>query len=165
MHVDLVAEAQHESLIDLLIELHGFYNEGRDVSREMVRDHLATNLLAAGSPHQLAVALTDDQTVVGFAAITWVFSLVDFTPEQRKQCQLKELYVRSTHRSTGTGKALMSWVAKRALTHGCHRVDWPVKAANTRGIAFYERLGATKVADRLSYRLPGPAMGKLAGGA
>jgi len=163
MYVDLVSEPQHESLIDLLVELHGFYNEGAFVSREMVRDHLIVNLLASNSPHQLVVAFTGDQTVVGLAAITWVYSLVDFASEQRKQCQLKELYVRSSHRSVGVGRALVSWVAGTAMAHGCRRLDWPVKAANTRGIAFYEDLGAERVLDRLSYRLQGPALTKLAG--
>eukprot|EP01136_Pigoraptor_vietnamica_P032436 Opistho-1_new@596 len=99
MHVDLVSEAQHDSLIELLAELHAFYNEGARVPHELVREHLLGNLLAPGSPHQLVVASTDARTVVGLAAITWVFSLVDFAPEQRRHCQLKELYVKSGHRS------------------------------------------------------------------
>ena len=112
--------------------------------------------------HQLVVASTDARTVVGLAAITWVFSLVDFAPEQRKHCQLKELYVKSDHRSAGAGRALMAWVAARAIANGCHRIDWPVKATNARGIAFYEGLGAFRVVERLSYRLLEPALGELA---
>ncbi|GER11821.1 GNAT family N-acetyltransferase [Variovorax boronicumulans] len=162
MHVDLVSEAQHDSLIELLAELHAFYNEGARVPRELVREHLLGNLLAPGSPHQLVVASTDARTVVGLAAITWVFSLVDFAPEQRRHCQLKELYVKSGHRSAGAGRALMAWVAAQAIAKGCHRIDWPVKATNARGIAFYEGLGAFQVAERLSYRLLQPALGELA---
>lgn len=45
--------------------------------------------------------------------------------------------------------------------HGCSRIDWPVKAGNTRRIAFYERLGAKPVSDRLSYRLSEPELRKL----
>ncbi|MNX38715.1 putative acetyltransferase [compost metagenome] len=162
MHVDLVSEAQHDSLIELLAELHAFYNEGARVPHELVREHLLGNLLAPGSPHQLVVASTDARTVVGLAAITWVFSLVDFAPEQRRHCQLKELYVKSGHRSAGAGRALMAWVAAQAIAKGCHRIDWPVKATNARGIAFYEGLGAFQVAERLSYRLLEPALGELA---
>ncbi|MGJ7565615.1 GNAT family N-acetyltransferase [Variovorax sp. GB1R11] len=163
MHVDLVSEAQHESLIDLLIELHGFYSESAPVSREIVHDHLIANLLAPSSPHQLVVAGTGGRVVVGLAVVTWVFSLVDFSAEKRKHCQLKELYVSSSHRSAGVGRALMSWVARTAMARGCNRIDWPVKAANTRGILFYEGLGAAQVRDRISFRLEGPALAKLAG--
>lgn len=162
MHVELVSEAQHESLVDLLLELHAFYNAGAAVPRGTVQTHLVDRLLAPGSPQQLAVAATDDGEVVGLAAFGFVHSLVDFDPALRRHCQLKELYVRAGHRSAGVGRALMAWLARHAAAHGCHRIDWPVKAANLRGIAFYEGLGAERVADRLSYRLVAPALRVLA---
>ena len=135
MRVELVSDAQQESLIDLLCELHAYYNEGAEASRDAVREHLLANLLAAGSPHRLVVA-SDDGTVLGLAAITLVYSLVEFAVDTRKQCQLKELYVRSSQRSKGVGRALMTWVARYAFEQGCRRIDWPVKAPNARGISF-----------------------------
>jgi GNAT superfamily N-acetyltransferase len=164
MRVDLVSEAEHESLIDLLCELHAFYNEGTVVPREAVKEHLLENLLAAGSPHRLVVASSDEGRVVGLAAITLVYSLVDFSAEKRKHCQLKELYVRSSERSKGAGRALMSWVARYAFEKGCRRIDWPVKASNARGLSFYESLGAQRVVDRLNYRLTESGMAQLACG-
>jgi ribosomal protein S18 acetylase RimI-like enzyme len=164
MRVDLVSETEHESLIDLLCELHAFYNEGAVVPQETVKEHLLENLLAAESPHRLVVASTDEGQVVGLAAITLVYSLVDFSVEKRKHCQLKELYVRSSERSKGAGRALMSWVARYAFEKGCRRIDWPVKASNARGLSFYESLGAQRVVDRLSYRLTGSDMARLAYG-
>lgn len=163
MRVELVGQAQHESLIDLLCELHAFYNAGAVVPSETVREHLVQNLLAPASPQRLVVAVGDDGEVVGLAALTLVFSLVDFAVDQRKHCQLKELYVRASHRSQGAGRALMAWVAQYAIAQGCHRLDWPVKASNARGIAFYEGLGAARVVDRLSYRLSGVGLQQLAG--
>jgi hypothetical protein len=53
-------------------------------------------------------------------------------------------------------------VARHALENGCCRVDWPVKASNARGIAFYEDLGAAQVVERLSYRLTEPCLSQLA---
>jgi len=163
MRVDLVSEAQYESLIDLLCELHAYYNDGAEVAQEIVREHLTANLLAAGSSQRLVVAEEESGTVIGLAAISLVYSLVDFSPDLRRHCQLKELYVRSSHRSHGAGRALMAWVARYAAAHGCARIDWPVKASNLMGIAFYESLGAKRVIERLSYRLSGPALGELAG--
>lgn len=163
MNTKLVSASQHESLIDLLCELHAYYNEGAVIPRELVRDHLAKNLLGAQSPHRLVVASQDDGRVVGLAVTTLVYSVVEFAADQRSQCQLKELYVRSSERSLGAGKALMAWVARYAASHGCGRIDWPVKASNARGIAFYESLGAERVVERLSYRLTEPHLSLLAG--
>jgi ribosomal protein S18 acetylase RimI-like enzyme len=162
MHVQLVAENQHESLVDLLCEVHAFYNEGAIVSRDLVREHLHQNLLAPGSSQRLVVVSGDDGAVVGLAAISLVHSLVDFAPDKRRHCQLKELYVRSASRSHGAGKALMAWVARYSLENGCHRIDWPVMASNDRGIAFYEGLGAKRVGNRLNYRLSEPQISQLA---
>jgi GNAT superfamily N-acetyltransferase len=162
MPVHLLREDQHESMIDLLAEIHAYYTEGEVVSREVIREHLLGNLLAPNSPHRLAVSSRDDGFVLGFAAITMVYSLVDFAPEKRKHCQLKELYVRSSMRSKGVGRALMAWVARHAVENGCHRIDWPVKATNAKGIAFYKSVGAEQVVERLSFRLSEPEVSALA---
>jgi GNAT superfamily N-acetyltransferase len=162
MRVNLVSQAQYESLVDLLSELHTYYNEGSYVPRETVRSHLIDNLLGPDSPLRLVVAYEDDAQVLGFAAITLTCSLVDPTPEQCRQCQLKELYVGSSKRSLGVGKAIMSWIAQYATDNGCRRIDWPVNATNARGICFYEALGARQVVERLSFRLSEPALSELA---
>jgi GNAT superfamily N-acetyltransferase len=162
MRTELVTEAQHEALIDLLGELHTYYNEGSAVPREVVREHLEQNLLAAGSPLRLVVASTASGELAGLAAIAPTFSLVEPQPDKRRHIQLKELYVRSAHRGQGAGRALMAWVARYAVDRGFCRIDWPVKASNSRGIAFYEGLGAQRVTERLSYRLSGPRLIELA---
>ncbi|MEO8021338.1 GNAT family N-acetyltransferase [Polaromonas sp.] len=161
MRIEPASKAHHESLIDLLCELHAYYNEGSVASREIVREHLLENLLGARSPHRLVVAVSSSGTVAGLAAITLAYSLVEPAPEKRKHCQLKELYVLSSERSKGVGAALMSGVAQFALENGCHRIDWPVKASNLRGIAFYEGLGGERVVERLSYRITEPGISKL----
>ena len=162
VRVELVSQPQYESLVDLLCELHAYYNEGSSVPRELVRSYLVENLLAADSPLRLVVAFREDGQVVGFAAISLTYSLVEPTPEKRRHCWLKELYVCSSKRSLGVGRALMQWVARYAVENGCGRIDWPVKATNAKGIAFYEGLGARQVADRLSYRLSEPGLSEFA---
>jgi GNAT superfamily N-acetyltransferase len=162
LHIGLVVESQHESLVELLCELHSFYNEGSTVPRELVRSYLIGHLLAVDSPLLLAVASHERHRVIGLAAIALTYSLVEPTPDKRRHCWLKELYVRSSKRGLGAGSALLSWVARYSVQHGCARIDWPVKAGNTRGIAFYERWGAKRVADRLSYRLSGERLLELA---
>ena len=161
MQIARVTPEQHESLIDLLCELHAHYNFGEAVPREVVRTHLKERLLAADSPLWLVVAKGADRRVVGVVALELVYSIVE-PSESSRQCQVKELFVASSSRRSGVGRHLMQWAASFAAEHGCCRIDWPVKASNVEGRRFYEELGAAMVVDRLSYRLEGESLAKLA---
>lgn len=161
MIIELASTAHHESLVDLLLELHAYYIDPPTATRPEVRTHLAENLLAPGSPLRLVVAV-EREAVVGFAATAFLFSLVEPGAAERKQCLLKELFVRSTHRGHGVGRRLVAWVAHHAAQQGCSRMDWHVKSSNVRGIQFYQSLGARQVVDRLSFRLDGPRLASLA---
>lgn len=165
MHVEPVRPPHIGSLVDLLGELHAHYHGGAREPPQTVRAHLVDHLLVAGSPLRLVVACDDDGAVLGMAAITLTWSLVDAAPAQCRQCQLKELYVRAAARGRGVGHAIMAWVARHAVEQGVARIDWPVQAGNARGIAFYQRLGAQRVAERLAFRLGEPALSELAGAA
>jgi GNAT superfamily N-acetyltransferase len=162
MRVGLISSNQHESTIDLLCEINAYYNPSSPASKETVREHARDNLLSPSSPHRLVVAEDEEGRVVGLAAITFAYSIVEPEVERRSQCQLKELYVSGSQRGQGIGRALMAWVAKYSKERGCSRIDWPVKSTNAKGISFYESLGARLVEDRLSYRLAGSEMCELA---
>jgi GNAT superfamily N-acetyltransferase len=163
MPIDFVAAHQHEALIDLMHEMCAFYSEDTPVSRDDVRSNLVDNLLAPGSPIRLVVAVDDAGALEGFAAIALFHSLIDPTPRRRGQLLLKELYVRQARQGQGVGKALMAWVARHALERGCARVDWNVSASNRPALAFYRSLNAQHVAGKLSYRLGGEYLARLAG--
>lgn len=149
----LITESQHERLRELLAELYEYYNESSSVAHEVVLAHLRSNLLNVDSPLRLVVATCPAGEVVGFAAVALLFSLVDLTPQNQRQCLLKELFVKAKERGNGVGRALMTWVAQYAVANGGGRVDWNVQATNHQGIAFYKGLGAEQVAERLSFRL------------
>ncbi len=163
MQIAFVDEGQHEALVDLMHEMCVFYSEEEPVSRDDVRSNLHDNLLAPESPVRLLVA-TDGGEVIGLAAIALFHSLVDPAPQRRGQLLLKELYVRQSRQGQGIGKALMSWVARHALERGCARMDWNVSASNREGLAFYRSLNALHVAGRLSFRLGGEFLARLANG-
>ncbi len=160
MQIGLVSQLQYESLVDLMWELNKYYNENSVVAREVVKAHLINNLVCPNSPLRLVVA-HENEKVLGFAAISLTYSLVEPTPENCRQCQLKELYVLSSERGRGIGSSIMSWVAKYAIKNGCSRIDWPVKATNFKGLSFYSKLGGQQVMERLSFRLSGPNLSNL----
>lgn len=163
MQMAFVASNQHESLVDAMLEMSRFYIEDVPVSRDDVRANLLDNLLAPGSPVRLVVASDDGGAVAGLAAITLFRSLVDPSPGRGGQLLMKELYVRESFRGHGVGKALMSWIARHAIEQGCSRIDWNVSASNRPALAFYRALNAQHVAGRISYRLGGEALARLAG--
>jgi GNAT superfamily N-acetyltransferase len=162
MRIAPVSPDQYKSLIDLLCELYGYYNPKASVARDLVRAHLLDNLLTPDSAVRLIVAEDAAGSIAGFAAVVLLHSLVDPTPANRRQCMVKELYVRGGRRGGGVGRALMAWVARYAVEQGCGRIDWHVQASNHAGIRFYAGLGAKRVDGRLNYRLCRSEMEALA---
>jgi GNAT superfamily N-acetyltransferase len=55
---------------------------------------------------------------------------------------LDDLYVDEEMRSQGAGAALMDRLAQIAKENGCTHLAWNADARNTRGLSFYDRLGA-----------------------
>ncbi|MGN6695313.1 MAG: GNAT family N-acetyltransferase [Aquihabitans sp.] len=164
MDVGVFEPSQRSSLVDLLCELA--QHEGTpEPGRLGVERHLATSILAPGSPVTLVTAVGPNVLVEGFAALVLLPSLVESSGPGRHQCLMKELFVSERARGEGIGAQLLHWSARFAIDHGCGRMDWNVKAANQAGIRFYERHGAQPVPDRLSYRVSGAALGDLAGAA
>ena len=153
---------QTDAMVDLLQELFSYYIQDARTNRREIEEHLLKNPLAEDSGLQLITAASHDGSLLGFAAIGFVHSIVDPRPSSSRQCFLKELYVAHEHRGKGLGLKLMQWIARHAIENGCARIDWPVKSENYGGIKFYESLGAHQVTDRLSYRISGEALAALA---
>jgi GNAT superfamily N-acetyltransferase len=55
---------------------------------------------------------------------------------------LDDLYVDEDQRSQGAGAALMNQLAQIAKENDCTHLAWNADARNTRGLSFYDRLGA-----------------------
>jgi GNAT superfamily N-acetyltransferase len=75
---------------------------------------------------------------------------------------LDDLYVREGYRSRGAGRALMTALARTAQAQGCGRIEWYVALGNVRGIAFYERHGATVLHRRRGVQLEADGIHRLA---
>lgn len=75
---------------------------------------------------------------------------------------LEDLYVAPEARGSGTGKALLSHVARLAVERGCARFEWAVLDWNTPAIGFYRKLGAVPMDEWTVMRLTGDALHKVA---
>ncbi len=113
----------------------------------------------ASRPAAAEVLICEDGgAVAGFAA----FSAIYPGPGLKPGIFLKELYVSSTRRDGGVGKALLRALAGIASNRGFSRIDWTADASDTRLVSFYERLGGVPKPEKLFFRLDGEALQALA---
>ena len=75
---------------------------------------------------------------------------------------LEDLFVLPDMRGCGFGNALLSYVAKVAVSRGCGRFEWADLDWNEPAIKFYEGLGAQAMNEWTIYRVTGKALENLA---
>jgi GNAT superfamily N-acetyltransferase len=74
---------------------------------------------------------------------------------------LEDLFVEPRHRGQGFGTALLAATARLAEERGGW-LQWLVLDWNEPAVAFYRRLGATRIEEWNSYKLQGDALTRLA---
>jgi GNAT superfamily N-acetyltransferase len=74
------------------------------------------------------------------------------------QLTMKDLFVIAEARGSGVGKALLAYLAKIAVTRGCVRLDWTAESSNPDALAYYDRLGARRLVEKVYYRIDGDAL-------
>jgi GNAT superfamily N-acetyltransferase len=74
---------------------------------------------------------------------------------------LEDLFVKPAFRGLGIGEALLSHLARLAVSRGCGRMEWSVLTWNEPAIGFYKRLGAVPMDGWQVYRLAGDALNRL----
>ena len=77
---------------------------------------------------------------------------------------MKDLFVLADRRGGGTGEAMMRAVARIAAERGCARFDWTAETDNPRALAFYDRIAARRVTEKVYYRFAGDDLARFAGG-
>jgi ribosomal protein S18 acetylase RimI-like enzyme len=145
-------------LVDAMRELDRHYFGESGSTREQVAVGLTRGLLGADSGVKIALAVDQDE-IAGLATISLLFP----APEQRGQLFMKDLFVRNAWRSKGVGEQVMQFLASYAISLNCVRFDWTTENTNTGAMAFYNRLGAERVKQKVYYRLTGKALVALAG--
>jgi ribosomal protein S18 acetylase RimI-like enzyme len=106
----------------------------------------------------MLVAFDPSGAPTGFASFAQIFPGLGTAP----QVYMKELYVAKAGRGAGVGEALMRALARLARARGCTRIDWTTQQDNTGARAFYERIGARVVEEKVYFRLDGAKLTELA---
>jgi len=142
--VGLIAElAEFERLTHLL-----------QVTPETLHRHLF-----GPKPVVEALVAEHDGAVVAFALFFTSFSTFLGKPG----LYLEDLYVQSTHRGRGIGKALLRRLGRLALERDCGRFEWAVLDWNASAIRFYQAMGATVLPDWRICRVTGEALQAFGG--
>ncbi|MER3495914.1 MAG: GNAT family N-acetyltransferase [Armatimonadota bacterium] len=114
-------------------------------TEELLRDALFPDL---GAPVARVLLAEEDGVPVGFAL--WFPSFSTFLA--RAGVWLEDLFVVPSARGRGIGQALLDSLAEIAAQSG-GRLEWSVLKWNTPSIEFYERLGAERMEEWVTYRL------------
>jgi GNAT superfamily N-acetyltransferase len=105
-----------------------------------------------------AVICNIGNDAVGFAVYFYSYS----TWLGKNVLFLEDLYVSPQYRGSGAGKALLKYLAKKALSKNCGRFEWNVLDWNEPAIKFYQALGAKPQNEWVGYRLTGKSLEELA---
>ncbi|HEX6576232.1 MAG TPA: GNAT family N-acetyltransferase [Gemmatimonadaceae bacterium] len=95
---------------------------------------------------------------VGFALFFHNYS----TFLAKRGLYLEDLFVKPEARGHGVGFALLSELARIAVSRNCGRLEWAVLDWNDLAIDFYRRIGARPLDDWTVFRLTGDALNELA---
>ena len=89
-------------------------------------------------PFAYVLFAEDSEHEVGFALYGFRYSSFAGQPS----IWLDDLYINENKRSQGAGSTLMEKLAQIAVENNCTHLAWTADARNTRGLSFYNRLGA-----------------------
>ncbi len=100
----------------------------------------------------------EDETPVGFAFYFYNCS----TFLTRRGLYLEDLFIDPAYRGKGYGKAIMRYLAAKAVEEKCGRFEWVVLDWNEPAIGFYEKIGASVLPNWRICRLTGESLANFA---
>jgi len=148
-----VTEADVEVLFGLILELAEYEKLSDAVTGDA--EVLRRSLFEQRAAEALLVEAGGE--AVGYAIFFTTFS----TFECRPGIWLEDVYVRPEQRRGGVGRAVMEHLAALALERGYVRLEWTALDWNEPALRFYEKLGATRLADWITHRLEADGMRRL----
>ena len=154
----IAEEGDLEVVAGLLLATDRFYWGAQDGAETAAR-RAATSILGGPSSCRMLLGL---QTGRAVAYIT--FSVLFPSPNQDGSFFMKDLFVVDGMRGNGFGEKMMRAAAALAVEWGCCRFDWTAETGNHRALAFYDRLSARRVEEKIYFRLVGADLARLAGG-
>ena len=112
------------------------------------------------SPNATAFALICEEDGVSIAYAIYFYNYSTWLG--KNGIYLEDLYVSEAKRGRGAGKAMLKYLAQKALSENCGRFEWSCLDWNTPSREFYESFGAVAKTEWIGYRLEGMALERFA---
>ena len=144
-----------QTIFDFIMELAIYEelpNEVKTTAREIEKSLFSPNATAK------ALICEEDGKAIGYAVYFYNYS----TWLGKNGIYLEDLYVNESKRGKGAGKAMIKYLAKKAISENCGRFEWACLDWNTPSRDFYESLGAVALNEWVGYRLEGETLEKFA---
>ncbi len=150
--------AATESDVPVILEMIRALAEYEKLSHAVIADeHRIRQTLFGPKPAAEALLAYDGDACAGFAVFFSNYSTFLAQPG----IYLEDLFVKAEFRGRGIGFALLKRLAEIANERGCGRLEWAVLNWNQPAIDFYQKLGATPLAEWTTYRLTGEPLERL----
>jgi GNAT superfamily N-acetyltransferase len=157
----VAVRAAQEGDVGLLLSLIAELAEYEKLADEAVgtEEQLREHLFGARPAAEAAIA-EEGGRPVGFVLWYTTFSTFQCLPG----AWVEDLFVRPEHRGGGTGRALLSHVAKVAVERGYGRLELAALDWNEPALGFYRALGGRSLDEWKTQRFEGEALDGLASG-
>lgn len=119
-----------------LAEFEGYLEDFKVTTPELIRRGFPEK----GRPDFYALIAEKEKQLSGML----IYYTIPFTYDLRPTLYIKELYIASSARGLGLGKALFESTVKIANEQKCGRIKWDVLHNNEPAKRFYTRHGATR---------------------
>ncbi|MEO5580598.1 MAG: GNAT family N-acetyltransferase [Gemmatimonadaceae bacterium] len=120
-------------------------------------ENLHRTLFTATPAAEVIIATVAGEPV-GFALFFHNYS----TFLAQRGIHLEDLFVSSSARGHGVGRALLAALAQIAIDRDCGRLEWVVLDWNDLAISFYRNIGATPIEEWTTFRMTGDPLRSLA---
>jgi GNAT superfamily N-acetyltransferase len=138
--------------------VHELATYEREPDAVVATEAMFRDALFGPEPKVFCLVAEDAGDVVGFAVWFFTFS----TWLGRHGVYLEDLFVRPEARGGGHGRALLTELARIAVSNDCGRVEWAVLDWNEPAQGFYRSLGAEPMEAWTTWRLTGEDLRNLA---
>ncbi|MDD4330285.1 MAG: GNAT family N-acetyltransferase [Aliarcobacter sp.] len=144
-----------QTIFDFIMEL-AIYEKLPNAVKTTVKE-IKDSIFAQNSTVK-ALICEEDGKAIGYAVYFYNYS----TWLGKNGIYLEDLYVNESKRGKGAGKAMIKYLAKKAISENCGRFEWACLDWNTPSRDFYESLGAVALNEWIGYRLEGKTLEKFA---
>ena len=148
--------ADLEVVAALLLTTKRYY-WGEHADNQATTRRAAEDLLGGGADCKMLIGWWD-----GAPAAYATFAILHPAQSEHGTLFMKDLFVLDGARDKGLGEVMMRRLAALAVARGCRRFDWTAETDNPRALAFYDRLSAQRVTDKVYFRFTGEDLARFA---